>query len=160
MAGKITSALAIAATILLAAVRIGGQAESEQKPLMAEQHFKNVQVLRGISVKEFMDTMGFFAASLGENCTFCHLEESSGDWAKYADDNANKQTARKMILMMGAINKSYFVGCGETPRVTPNLAEQYSAPALEVPDEITEQPAGVPSSDQILGKYIQALGGA
>ena len=138
---------------------------------MAEQYFKNVQVIRGISVKEFMDTMGFFAASLGENCTFCHVEESSGDWSKYADDNANKQTARKMILMMAAINKSYFGGrrmltcysChrgGETPRVTPNLAEQYSAPVLEEPDEITEQAAGAPSADQILEKYLQALGGA
>ena len=171
MARKIASATAIAVTFLLAAVRISGQAESPQKPPLAEQYFKNVQVLRGISVKEFMDTMGFFAASLGENCTFCHIEESSGDWSKYADDNANKQTARKMILMMNAINKSYFGGrrmltcysChrgGETPRVTPNLAEQYSAPVLEVPDEITEQAAGAPSADQILEKYIQALGGA
>ena len=171
VARKIASATPIAVTCLLAAVRIGGQAESPPKPLLAEQYFKNVQVLRGISVKEFMDTMGFFAASLGENCTFCHVEESSGDWAKYADDNANKQTGRKMILMMNAINKSYFGGrrmltcysChrgGETPRVTPNLAEQYSAPVLEVPDEITEQAAGAPSADQILDKYIQALGGA
>jgi len=167
----IVSAMGIAMTCVLAAARTGGQAESAQKPLMAEEYFKNVQVLRGISVKEFMDTMGFFAASLGENCTFCHVEESSGDWSRYADDNANKQTARKMILMMTAINKSYFGGrrmltcysChrgGETPRVTPNLAEQYSAPVLEEPDEITEQAADPPSVDQILEKYIQALGGA
>ena len=173
----VVSVMAIAALCLLGAARsgvraqsAGGQAESSQPPV-AEQHFNNVQVLRGISVKEFMDTMGFFAASLGENCTFCHVEESSGDWSKYAVDNANKQTARKMILMMNAINKSYFGGrrmltcysChrgGETPRVTPNLAEQYSAPVLEVPDEITEQAPGVPSADQILDKYIQALGGA
>jgi photosynthetic reaction center cytochrome c subunit len=171
MVRRIASATAIAVTFLLAAVRLGGQAELPENPLVAEQYFKNVQVLRGISVKEFMDTMGFFAASLGENCTFCHVEESSGDWAKYADDNANKQTARKMILMMNAINKSYFGGrrmltcysChrgGETPRVTPNLEEQYSAPVLEVPDEITEQAVGAPSADQILDKYIQALGGA
>lgn len=162
--------MGIAVVCLLVAARTGGQAESAQKPLTAEQYFKNVQVLRGISVKEFMDTMGFFAASLGENCTFCHVEESGGDWSKYADDNANKQTARKMILMMTAINKSYFGGrrmltcysChrgGETPRVTPNLAEQYSAPVLEEPDEITEQPANGPSADQILDKYVQALGG-
>jgi hypothetical protein len=162
--------MGIAVVCLLVAARTGGQTESAQMPLMAEQYFKNVQVLRGISVKEFIDTMGFFAASLGENCTFCHVEESGGDWSKYADDNANKQTARKMILMMTAINKSYFGGrrmltcysChrgGETPRVTPNLAEQYSAPVLEEPDEITEQPANAPSADQILDKYVQALGG-
>ena len=163
--------MAIAVMCLLGAARTGGQVESAQKPLMAEQYFKNIQVLRGISVKEFMDTMGFFAASLGENCTFCHVEESSGDWSKYAEDNTNKQTARKMILMMTAINKGYFGGrrmltcysChrgGETPRVTPNLEEQYSAPVIEEPDEITEQPASAPSADQILDKYIQALGGA
>ena len=163
--------MAIAALFLLGAARTGGQAESAQEPVMAEKYFKNVQVLRGISLKEFMDTMGFFAASLGENCTFCHVEESSGDWSKYAVDNANKQTARKMILMMNAVNTSYFGGrrmltcysChrgGETPRVTPNLAEQYSAPVLEIPDEITEQAPGAPSADQIVDKYIQALGGA
>jgi photosynthetic reaction center cytochrome c subunit len=167
----VLTAVVIALACLLATAQTGGQTESAQKPLMAEQYFKNIQVLRGISVKEFMDTMGFFAASLGENCTFCHVEESSGDWSKYAVDNANKQTARKMILMMTAINKSYFGGrrmltcysChrgGETPRVTPNLEEQYSAPVLEEPDEITEQPAGAPSAEQILDKYIQALGGA
>jgi hypothetical protein len=70
--------LGMAVACLLAVPRMRGQTESAEKPLMAEQYFKNVQVLRGISVKEFMDTMGFFAASLGENCTFCHVEESSG----------------------------------------------------------------------------------
>ncbi len=167
----IVSVLGRAVACLLAVPRIGGQTESAEKPLMTEQYFKNVQVLRSISVKEFTDTTGFFAASLGENCTFCHVEESGGDWSKHTEDNANKQTARKMILMMTAINKSYFGGrrmptcysChrgGETPRVTPNLAEQYRAPVLEVPDEITEQAPGAPSADQILDKYIQALGGA
>ena len=167
----VSSSITIMAICLFAAARAGSQVESTQKPLLAEEYFKNVQVLRGISVKELMDTMGFFAASLGENCTFCHVEESSGDWSKYAEDNANKQTARKMILMMNGINKSYFGGrrmltcysChrgGESPRVTPNLAEQYSAPVLEAPDEITETAPGAPSADQILDKYIQALGGS
>src|SRR5260370_11245645 len=135
----IITTMGIAVVCLLVAARGGGQAESAQKPLMAEQYFKNVQVLRGISVKEFMDTMGFFAASLGENCTFCHVEESGGDWSKYADDNANKQTARKMILMMTAINKSYFGGrrmltChhrqrgSDNPLATPHLDQQYRLP--------------------------------
>jgi photosynthetic reaction center cytochrome c subunit len=138
---------------------------------MAEDIHKNIQVLKGLPEDEFMATMGFFAASLGANCTYCHVEESSGDWSKYAQDNANKQTARKMILMMNALNKSYFGGrrgvtcysChrgDESPRVTPNLAEQYSAPLLEEPDVITEQAPGAPSADQVLDKYIQALGGA
>ena len=157
LGGIIFSAAGLALASLAGAGPIGGQAEPSQKPPMAEEYFKNVQVLRGTPVKEFMDTMGFFSASLGANCTFCHVEEASGDWAKYADDNANKQTARKMILMMNAINKGYFGGrrmltcysChrgGETPRVTPNLAEQYGPPLVEEADAITELPACLPRS--------------
>ena len=61
---------------------------------MAEEVFKNIQVLKGIPVDEFMGTMGFFSPSLGLNCTDCHVAESGGSWARYADDNALKQQAR------------------------------------------------------------------
>jgi hypothetical protein len=50
----------------------GAQAVSTEKPLMAEQAFQDVQLLRGISVKEFMETMGFFSAATNGNCTHCH----------------------------------------------------------------------------------------
>jgi photosynthetic reaction center cytochrome c subunit len=140
-----------------------------QKELMAEDVYKNIQVLRGIPENQFLSTMGFFSASIGESCEFCHDDETS--WAGYAKDNEHKQTARKMVLMMNAINKSYFGGnrkltcysCHrgtDFPKVTPNLAEQYSAPTVDEPDVITEQASGEPSADQILDKYIQALGGA
>jgi len=136
---------------------------------MAEDVYKNIQVLRGIPENQFLATMGFFSASIGESCEFCHDDESS--WAGYAKDNAHKQTARKMILMMNAINQSYFGGSRkltcyschrgtDLPKVTPNLAEQYSAPIVEDPDVITEQAPGESSVDQILDKYVQALGGA
>jgi photosynthetic reaction center cytochrome c subunit len=155
---------------LLGVASAGGQAGTDQKPLMSEEAFKNIQVLRGIPVNEFMATMGFFTSSLNESCTFCHVEESGGSWARYADDLPNKQTARRMILMMTAINKTYFAGrrvvtcysChrgGERPRVTPSLAEVYGPPPVDNPDEIDAAP-GAPPADQILDKYIQALGGA
>ena len=38
----------------------------KSQPAMAEQAFKNVRVLKGIPVDQFMATMGFFSASLGE----------------------------------------------------------------------------------------------
>jgi photosynthetic reaction center cytochrome c subunit len=145
-----------------------GQAE---KPKMAEEVFKNVQILKGIPVKEFMETMGFFAAATGMNCTQCHVEESGGNWARYADEKPLKQTARRMVLMMNAINQSYFGGrrvvtcysCHRglnRPLVIPDLAEQYGAPLLREPDEILRQADGAPSADKILDKYIQVLGGA
>ena len=87
-----------------------GQTGAGQKPLMAEEVFKNIQVLRGIPVNQFMETMGFFSASLSLNCTDCHVAESLGSWAKYAEDIPLKQTARRMIVMVNAINKANFGG--------------------------------------------------
>ena len=48
----------------LARGQTGAAAPAQQTPMLSEQAFKDVQVLRGIPVKEFMETMGFFAASL------------------------------------------------------------------------------------------------
>ena len=81
---------------------------ADQKPQMSEDAFKNIQVLRGIPVNEFMGTMGFFAASLGMNCTDCHGDESAGSWDRYADDTPLKQTARRMVIMENLINRSDF----------------------------------------------------
>src|SRR5580693_9930268 len=128
---------------------VAGQAGSVQRPPMAEEAFKNVQVLKGIPVNEFMETMGFFSASLGTDCTFCHVAESYGNWEKFADDPPRKQTARRMIRMMGAINQAYFnrrqvltcYSCHrgfERPKVTPNLAALY-APQPEEPDDVVTQ---------------------
>jgi photosynthetic reaction center cytochrome c subunit len=157
---------------LLCAVCAPAQSVSADKPLMAEQVFKNVKVLRGIPVGEFMDTMGFFAASLGLNCVYCHVSESLENWDKFAEDVPRKNAARAMVLMVNAINKNNFGGrraitcysChrgGERPKTIPSLAEQYSVP-LEDPNEVEivkDAPAG-PPAEQILAKYVQALGGA
>ena len=72
----------LGATIIVWTVSVawaGGQAGSPQKVPMAEEVFKNVQVLKGIPVDQFMGTMGFFSASLGLNCTDCHVDESGGN---------------------------------------------------------------------------------
>jgi photosynthetic reaction center cytochrome c subunit len=149
----------------------GGQTGPAERPPMAEEVFKNLQVLKGIPVNQFMETMGFFTASVGVDCTFCHATESGGSWDKYADDNAHKRTARRMVLMVTAINRDNFGGrrvvtcytChrgGNRPRVTPSLAALYGAsPPDEANDEVAVAP-GAPSADQVLDTYIQALGGA
>ena len=145
---------------------------SQTRPtnLTAEKAFKNIQILKGIPVDEFMTTMGFFSASLGENCTYCHVAESGGSWERYADDNEHKQTARKMLVMVSAINKTYFGGrrvmtcysChrgGERPIVTPSLADLYGPPKTEEPDEFVEPREKGLTAEQILDKYLDALGG-
>jgi len=50
------------------------QAGQEPRPQMAEQVFKNVQMLKGIPVDEFMDTMGMFAAALALKITVQPVE--------------------------------------------------------------------------------------
>jgi outer membrane lipoprotein-sorting protein len=145
----------------------------QQKPLMAEDVFKNVQALKGIPVTEFMATMGFFSAALGYNCTNCHGDESLGNWEQYAADPPIKQTARRMILMVNGINRNNFGGAravtcyschrgAGAPKAVPSLAEQYGEPPPEDPNEIeiVRQASTTPSADQILDRYIQAAGGA
>src|SRR5947208_10734456 len=97
--------LLAAAGFLLAAVSARGQ----EKPLMAEDVFKNTQVLKGIPVKEFMNTMGFFSASTNLNCIDCHSPQSES-LEGYAIDTPRKQTARRMVLMVNQINQSQFGG--------------------------------------------------
>jgi photosynthetic reaction center cytochrome c subunit len=145
-----------------------------QKPQMSEDAFKNIQVLRGIPVNEFMGTMGFFAASLSMNCTDCHIKESAGNWDRYADDTPLKQTARRMVLMENLINRADFGGTRmvtcytchrgvQHPEVTPSLAEQYGPPPTADPDQVEALPGAPDSSaaaEKILDRFIQAIGGA
>jgi outer membrane lipoprotein-sorting protein len=163
----------IAALWLLAAVLPAApQAIAAGQPVMVEDAFKNVQVLKGIPVNEFMDTMGFFSAALGLNCTGCHVAESLQDWSKFADDIPRKRTARNMIRMVDTINKTQFGGARmltcwschrgtQVPELVPSLAAQYTIPP-EDPNALEIVPDGPrePTADQILEKYIGVLGGA
>ena len=59
------------------------QPASADKPLLAEQVFKNIQALRGISVDDFLQTMGIMTAALQFDCADCHINAgtSAVDWA-------------------------------------------------------------------------------
>jgi len=162
------ASFAAAILCLLVVTSASGQAPQIQRPQLAEEAFKDVQILKGIPVDEFMDTMGFISASLSLNCTDCHGPGAASRWASYADNTPLKQTARRMMRMVAALNKDSFAGAravtcftchagSRTPKVVPSLAIQYSAP-VEDPNEVEvreQKPV-----DPILDKYIQAIGGA
>jgi photosynthetic reaction center cytochrome c subunit len=161
--GRLTAALVAASAFASA------QPNPDSRP--AEKVFKNVQSLKGISANEFMATMGFFTASLGESCTYCHVEESGGNWERYADDNDHKRAARAMIAMVAAINKNFFGGrreltcysCHrgmERPQTTPDLEVVYGTPRFPPPDSLVGGDESASAVDAIFGKYINALGGA
>lgn len=158
------------AACLLGVALAGGQSAPAEKPVLSEDAFKNVQVLKGIPVGQFMESMGFISASLGKSCEYCH-DVGSGNWSDYATETPLKKKARQMMLMMDAINKANFGGrrvvtcytChngGEQPKATPSIAGVYAEPTPEDPNEVPlgQAPKGA-TADQIFSKYIQALGG-
>jgi len=161
-----------AVALLGAAVPFGGVAFAQAKPQMADDVFKNIQVLKGLTVDEFMGTMGLFSAALNVCCGDCHVGAGGSDpqWDK---DIPRKVTARRMVQVMNNVNKTNFGGAqvvtcwtchrgSGSPATTPAIDAIYSDPVPMPTDVLPQASAGavVPSINQILDKYIQALGGA
>src|SRR5688572_9856468 len=152
---------------------LGMVAAARQAPAqpMAEQVFKNIQVLKGIPADEFMDTMGMFASSLLYDCTGCHVQEILIDRNAFATPTPRIQRARQMVVMVNALNRMYFGGqpkvtcftCHRAdgfPEVIPDLALQYGDGPPQNPNSMTIFPQqGGPSADQVFRKYIDAVGG-
>jgi hypothetical protein len=162
--------MAAAVVCLLSDTPAGEQTAPGPRPLMAEDVFINVQVFKGVPADEFMGAMGFISNALSADCTHCHVGAGGGGWAKYAEDNGPKQTARRMVLMMNEINRTYFggrrivtcVSCHNgrnRPNVSMSMAAVYGTAPTDEPDDIVKQAPGSPSADQVLDKYLQALGG-
>jgi outer membrane lipoprotein-sorting protein len=131
----------------------------------AEQQFKNIQALQGTPADQLFPAMQFIAASLGEECEFCHVQ------GKFeADDKPAKKTARKMIAMTLAINKDSFnarkeVTCytchrgNHDPVGTPPVIASDAEPEHAEPAPAASA-AAAPTADQLIEKYVAAIGGA
>jgi photosynthetic reaction center cytochrome c subunit len=139
-----------------------GQQPIEKK---AEEQFKNIRVLKGISADQLIPSMQFISASLGVECEFCHVR---GAFEK--DDKKPKQTARQMMEMMFAINADNFdrerkVTCyschrGSTEPVgMPPVMTEEPKEAMAEPEKAEQEKPSV-TADQLLDKYVQAAGGA
>lgn len=130
----------------------------------AEQVFKNIQVFKGTPANQVIPAMQFISNSLGVECDFCHVR---GAFEK--DDKEAKKTARKMITMQTAINRENFEGethvtCNTChngsaahPSGAPLISNEPPKPA-ETPK--AETAAALPTADQLIDKYVQAVGGA
>ena len=164
-------ALIIVNVCLLGAAAAARQAQAPaQGPLMAENYFKNIQVLKGMPVDEFMDAMGMFSASLGYDCVSCHSSELYNNRDAFAIATPMIQRARQMIVMMQAINKQYFGGqprmscftCHrgqDRPGNIPSLALQYGE-LVDDPNAMTIYPDTRNTVEQVFTRYMTALGGA
>ena len=134
-------------------------------PKLAEDQFKNIQVLKGIPADQLIPSMQFISASLGVECEYCHVEH-----ANEKDDKKPKRIARDMINMMMAINKNNFEGHREVtcyschrgaaqPVATPLVGEAEPPRQPHQHDAGTAEPPA-PSAAQLLDKYLTAVGGA
>src|SRR5215470_12845983 len=146
--------------LLVTCLATGQQRGVEGKT--AEQVYKNIKVLTGIPAEQVTPTMRLIARSLGVTCEFCH---DAMDRSK--DGLEPKETARKMMKMVRDINSNAFGGRTEVtcntchnghndPANTPALP-QFSVAVLGPGAEV--KPPVLPSVDQVLAKYVQALGG-
>ncbi len=166
--------LALIPAAALAQAPAGGAAQPE--PKKAEEVFKNIQVLKGVPADQIIPAMQFIAASLGVECTYCHVEHAFDK-----DDKETKKTARKMMEMMFAIDKDNFSGRQDVtcyschhgvakPAAIPEIAAAMPAPQpahgegmggrMEGGEKAPASMANLPTAQQVLEKYVQALGGA
>lgn len=165
LAVPIRDALAQSAAILLAAAGPGFH--------KAEDVFKNIQVLNGMPADQMIPTMQLLSASLGVNCNYCHDEK------RELDLKDTHKTTRRMIQMMSSLNNSVFGGSRKVTCYSCHRGSVASVDGSLIPDDLPvpgnqdlkpklvgaekgggTNPGTIPTLDQLLDKYVVALGGA
>jgi photosynthetic reaction center cytochrome c subunit len=170
---RLNLAIAAAASLWLNALTLAvhGQTASPAVGKKAGEAFKNVttSTLKELSVDDFIASMGVISADLGLDCADCHPNAGT-DKADFVIDTPRKVTTRRMVEMVAAINRTNFanmqrVTCWTchhgriTPATTVSLDAWYDVPNVEL-DDTVRQEQGQPTADQVLDKYVAALGGA
>jgi photosynthetic reaction center cytochrome c subunit len=168
--------LAIAGLMLTLALTFAGahaqsaaapQAGAAVKTAGQDPQFKNIQVLKDLPSDQLIPAMQFITVALGVECDACHVQG-----AREKDDKPMKLTARHMMQMQMDINKNNFngnrqVSCytchrgSENPVYVPVIPEteaERPRPAPQAAPATT--PPALPTADQIITKYIDAIGGA
>jgi hypothetical protein len=122
--------------------------------------------------------MNFVATSLGVQCNFCHVQQGkdpgtgSTKWVWESDDKPQKQTARRMMQMVLSIkanDKVDFTNNEVTcftchrgqrqPLGFPVMPLTVSGHELEPSNASASTPVALPSLEQVLSKYLAAVGG-
>jgi photosynthetic reaction center cytochrome c subunit len=136
-----------------------------QQVKTTEQRYKNIQVFKGLPASELQSMMTFIASSLGVSCNHCHV----GGGAFEKDDKPTKQTARRMVQMMRNINDTNFGGktvvtCNTCHRGSPRPVSvpaltSNATPGAEAGGAAATTDASLPSAEQVIDKYVEAIGG-
>ena len=150
------------AALALAFAGLAAAQQPAEAGKTAGEVYKNIQVLKDTPADQITPTMRVIARDLGVTCEFCHDERD-----RSKDGLKTKETARAMMTMMRDINKNSFGGRTQVtcvtchaghndPANTPTLPP-FSVAMIGPGDEV--KPPVLPTVDQVLDKYVQALGG-
>jgi len=85
-------------------------AQSSDHPKLAEELYKNIEVLKGQPASSVQPTMESITRQIGVDCKYCHVDKN---WA--SEDNKMKQDSRMMFRMTSFIDHEIFE---DKPRVT------------------------------------------
>ena len=157
--------------ILGLAATVGG-AQSTPAPMThhpaapektAAEVYKNIQVLKDIPASQLVPGMRYITVALGVRCDFCHVNPFD------KDEKREKQTARQMMRMMFELNKANFNGhpqiscytChrGHAEPMSVVALPENATSAVPIPSMPSAAPTPLPSVDEVLNKYTEALGG-
>ena len=174
--------LALAAGVSAAAQQQGGPATAV--PGTAAAAYRNIQVLKEIPATQFIPTMRFISTALGVECEFCHAGDRSVD--NEHKNTARKMITMMMGINKASFSGRTNVTCytchhgASDPSTTPTPTGEYSAlgaTAFFSPNggpianrdvvmsdaykayTAKDPLAGMPTPDQILTRYVNALGG-
>jgi photosynthetic reaction center cytochrome c subunit len=148
----------------------------------AGETFKNVEVLTDVPADQVIPSMRYITFALGVRCEYCHVEGHFD-----SDDKPAKKRARGMMKMMFAIDNTYFGGHRAVTCYTCHRGAAKAAAMPVLADVISTSDASanniapppptealgaanskaviaatanpLPSIEEILQKYTQALGG-
>ncbi|HEV7893913.1 MAG TPA: c-type cytochrome [Pyrinomonadaceae bacterium] len=171
-------ALALAALALAVSSRAGlwdTKADAARQEKTLGQTGKNVKVLTDLPESQTFLVMNYISASLGVRCDYCHVNEGGDKWVWESDAKPEKLTARRMMQMQMDINRGnkdilgtsgVAVTCftchrGQTkPANSPVLPISITQAQLDAGTAKKPAPAEtLPTVEQILDKYVAALGG-
>jgi hypothetical protein len=146
-------------------VSLQAQNETPDQEKSAEQTHKNIQILKGLPSSQLTLVMNMMRASLGVNCGYCHVNDSTG-WHFESDEKHSKGTTRKMMQMVMDLNAKNF---GGEPAITcytchhgqhnPQSVISFPQTAPEPKRDARKGRPMLPTVDEVLLRYENAIGG-
>jgi hypothetical protein len=156
----------------VAASSAGGPAPAAPQAKLVDETRKNIQVLKGLPEAQLFPLMNFVSDSLGVRCEYCHVEGGGPDkWKWESDEKPTKQTARRMMQMVVALNAEHaadFRGgdvtcytCHRGERAVARLPKLPLAASAHEPATAppAKAPEALPTAAEVFDRYVAAVGG-